>query len=241
MNPWQTYSNDPNAPELLKLRRDAIRTARTGRLVASRVEYLCGLAAGKSVLDIGVVEHTSSAAEHSGWLHGDLKRAAARCLGVDVLAEEVAKLRAQGYDVVCADVTRAPLPHKFDLVIGGEVLEHLDAPGSFMENCAAMLVPGGRLAITAPNPWYANVILKHLRRRSVFVDSADHVAWYDASVLYELGQRHGLELERFTAVGGAHTRTLTAKVFFGLRPLLVRVGISPELFAKSIIYEFVRQ
>src|SRR5258708_9026837 len=103
MNPWRTYSNDPNAPELLTLRRDAIRKARTGRLIASRVEYLCGLAAGKSVLDIGVVEHTTGAADHPGWLHGNLKRAAARCLGVDVLEDEVAKLKAQGYDVVCAD------------------------------------------------------------------------------------------------------------------------------------------
>ena len=241
MNPWQTYSQDPNSPELLSLRRAAIRKARTGRLAANRVEYLCGLAAGKSVLDIGVVEHTSGAAANPGWLHGKLKLAAAHCLGVDVLEAEVARLRQQGYDVVCADVTRAPLAQKFDLIIGGEVLEHLDSPGAFMGNCAAMLSPGGRLAITVPNPWYANVILKHLCRRTVFVDSADHVAWYDASVLHELGQRHGLELERFTPIGGVHTRTLKGKVFFGLLPLLLWTGLSPELFAKSIIYEFVRR
>ena len=241
MNRWQTYSPDPNAPELLALRRDALRRAKTGRITDDRVAYLCGLAAGKSVLDIGVVEHTSGAASSPGWLHGHLKRAAARCLGVDVLEPEVAKLREQGFDVVCADITRAPLPQKFDLVIGGEVLEHLDLPGNFMANCAAMLPPGGRLAITVPNPWYINVILKNLCRRSVFVDSADHVAWYDASVLYELGQRHGLELERFTAIGGTHTHTLKSKLFFGLRPVLISAGLSAELFAKSIIYEFIRQ
>jgi SAM-dependent methyltransferase len=161
-------------------------------------------------------------------------------LGVDVLESEIGKLRAKGYDVVCADVTRAPLPQKFHLIIGGEVLEHLDSPGQFMANCATMLPPGGRLAITAPNPWYANVILKHLRRRATFVDSADHVAWYDASVLYELGQRHGLELDRFSPIGGAHTRTMRGKLFFFLLPALLVIGLSPELFAKSIIYEFIR-
>jgi hypothetical protein len=63
------------------------------------------------------------------------------------------------------------------------VLEQLDAPGMFMKNCAAMLNPGGRLAITVPNPWYINAILKSCFGRYTFVDSADHVAWYDASLL----------------------------------------------------------
>jgi SAM-dependent methyltransferase len=240
MRPWRSYSPDPNAPEVLRLRTEAVRKARAGRFIPNRVEYLCSLATGKSVLDIGVVEHTSGAAENPGWLHGNLNKAAAKCVGVDVLENELTTLRAKGYNVICTDVTREPLPEKFDEIIAGEVLEHLDAPGRFMANCATMLKPGGRLVISAPNPWYANVVLKHLWHRSNFVDSADHVAWYDASVLYELGQRHGLQLDRFSPIGGVHTRTLRGKIFFLLLPLLLSIGLSPELFAKSIIYEFVR-
>jgi len=142
--------------------------------------------------------------------------------------------------VICADVTREPLPQKFDVIIAGEVLEHLDAPGRFMASCAAMLADGGRLAVTVPNPWYANVLLKNIFRHITFVDSSDHVAWYEASVLYELGQRHGLLLERCTGIGSTRSTTLKAKFFFELRPLLMQAGLSSELFAKSIIYEFVR-
>jgi len=240
MKPWRDYSRDPNTPELRALRQQAIGRARAGWLVEDRVEYLCRLVADKSVLDIGVVEHTSGAAESPAWLHGNIRRHAARCLGVDVLEPEIMKLREQGYDVVFADITREPLPQQFDVIIGGEVIEHLDAPGRFMQNCAAMLLPGGRLVITTPNPWYANAILKSCTRRSVFVDSADHVGWYDASVLYELGQRHGLRLVRFTGIGGTRPTTVKAKLFFGIRPLLTGLGLSAELFAKSIIYEFVR-
>jgi SAM-dependent methyltransferase len=240
MKRWQSYSKDPNAPELLALRRNSIRKATAGGLIYDRVAYLCGLATGRSVLDIGVVEHTRTAVENPNWLHGKLKLCAARCIGVDVLEEEVKYLCGRGYDVACADITKAPVPGKFDLIIGGEVLEHLDSPGKFMENCAAMLAIEGRLVITVPNPWYANAILKSARRSSVFVDSADHVAWYDASVLYELGQRHGLELEKFTGVGTANATTLKAKLFFRLRPLLIGAGLNSNLFAKTIIYEFVR-
>jgi len=35
-------------------------------------------------------------------------------------------------------------------------------------------------------------MIKKLFGSSIFVDSADHVAWYNASTLYELGQRRGL-------------------------------------------------
>src|SRR5260221_1154969 len=165
MRPWRDYANDPNSPELYALRRAAVGRTRTKRLVDDRVEYLCRLAAGKSVLDIGVVEHTSDAADSPNWLHGNIRRHAAKCLGVDVLEPEVAKLRDRGYDVICADGTREPLAQKFDVIIGGEVIEHLDAPGRFMQSCAAMLRPGGTLAISTPNPWSATVILKSSVRR----------------------------------------------------------------------------
>jgi 2-polyprenyl-3-methyl-5-hydroxy-6-metoxy-1,4-benzoquinol methylase len=152
MKRWHTYSKDPNAPEVLSLRQVAVAHARTGQLTENRADFLCGLAAGKSILDIGVVEHTSSATESPDWLHGKLKRSAARCMGVDVLESEVENLRQRGYNVEFADVTREPLAMTFELIIAGEVLEHLDAPGPFMKNCAAMLETGGRLAVTVPNP-----------------------------------------------------------------------------------------
>jgi SAM-dependent methyltransferase len=239
MRRWQELSRDPNDPGVMGARRDAIAKARADGLVFDRVAYLCRLVAGRSVLDIGVVEHTREAMESPLWLHGHLKRCAAYCLGVDVMEAEIKHLNERGYNVMLADVTQAPLGEKFDVIIGGEVLEHLDAPGKFMENCAAMLNPGGRLAITVPNPWYINAILKSCFKWHTFVDSADHVAWYDASTLFELGQRHGVELVRFIGIAGRSPRTLRAKLFFGLRPLLIRIGVTPQLFAKSIIYEFV--
>jgi len=240
MENWQHYSPDPNDQQLVAMRREVVRHARTNRLIDDRVAYLCALAKGKSVLDIGVVEHTSAAANHPGWLHGNLKRQAASCLGVDVLEKEVMQLRERGFNVICADLTREPLPQKFEVIIAGEVLEHLDGPGRFMASCAAMLAEGGRLVITVPNPWYINVMIKNIFQRTTFVDSSDHVAWYEASTLYELGQRHGLRLERCGAIATRQPKTLKAKLFFGLCPALIRLGLSTELFGKSIIYEFVR-
>src|SRR5262249_53070631 len=97
MHRWYEYSKDPNAPELMRRRRMALAKARAARLVNDRVAYLCQLVAGKSILDIGVVEHTREAVESPQWLHGNLKRHAAQCLGVDVLEKEVRYLQTKGY------------------------------------------------------------------------------------------------------------------------------------------------
>ena len=237
---WRDLSSDPNDPKVMECRRAVVSKTRTNRLIVDRITYLGDLVAGRSVLDIGVVEHTREAVKSRDWLHGHLKRKAAQCLGVDVLEAEVEYLKGEGYDVICADITKSPLSQKFDVIIGGEVLEHLDAPGMFMKNCAAMLDPGGRLAITVPNPWYINVIFKSCFRRYTFVDSADHVAWYDASTLFELGQRHGFQLDQFSGIGVQKPKTLRARLLFSLSPLFIAMGMSPYLFAKSTIYEFVR-
>jgi SAM-dependent methyltransferase len=240
MQRWRSVSTDPNDPDLMESRRRAISKARTGRLVFDRVAYLCELVVGKSVLDVGVVDHTRDASHSRDWLHGHLERHAARCVGVDVLEDDVAYLVEQGHDIVLHDLQRSPLDSKFDLIVVGEVLEHLDAPGLFMKHCAAMLDPGGRLALTVPNPWYVNAIWKSCRRRHTFVDSADHVAWYEPSTLFELGQRHGFRLDRFSGIAVTNPQTPQARLFFALRPLLIRMGVAPEVFGKSVLYEFVR-
>lgn len=239
MKHWKEYSSNPNAPKILELRSNEIRQARARKLVDDRIAYLCSLVSGKSVLDIGVIEHTSSAYESQNWLHAHLRRHASQCLGVDVLQSEISELRAKGYNVLCADITSAPLPERFDIIVAGEVIEHVDSPGRFMQNCAAMLTTGGKLVITTPNPWYINAITKSCWGSRPLIESTDHIAWYEPSVLYELGQRFGLRLERYTGVGNSLARSVSGKVFFGMRGVLIALGFRKELFAKSIIYEFV--
>jgi 2-polyprenyl-3-methyl-5-hydroxy-6-metoxy-1,4-benzoquinol methylase len=172
-------------------------------------------------------------------LHGHLRKHAAHCLGVDVLEEEVKHLRELGYNVIFADIAKSPLSEKFDVIVCGEVLEHVDAPGMFMKNCASMLNSSGRLVISVPNPWYINVIVKNAFTKYPFVDSADHVGWYDSSTLFELGERYGLRLERFSGIAVHRPKSLRAKILFDISPLICVLGVAPELFAKYMIYEFV--
>ncbi len=240
MTRWTDLSDDPNAPVVSQERWKVIQGRRAGSLIPDRTAYLCAAVAGRSLLDIGVVAHTKEAIADPGWLHGHLSRSASKSLGVDILPESVEFLKSEGFNVRLADLTREPLEETFEAIVAGEVLEHLSAPGRLMDSCAAMLGKGGRLYVTVPNPWYLNVILKNLTRDSVFIDSADHVVWYDANAIYELGQRSGLELVKWSGIASAAPRGLPGRLLFGGRPVLIKAGLAPELFAKSILYEFAK-
>jgi len=239
MQRWYDISSNPNAPEVIQARRSALNSARVGALINSRVNYLCSLVKEKNVLDIGVVEHTIEAVNNPEWLHKHLCQSAKTCLGVDILEEEVHKLRSFGFNVICTDVVKEPLEQKFDVIICGEVIEHLDSPGHLLESAVKMLAPEGKLVLSVPHPWYINVTLKNLFNGVPYIDNADHVSWFDPCTLYEMSQRHGLVLARFGGIAVHHSSNLLTRVFFSLTPLFISLGLRPEVFAKTMIYEFV--
>lgn len=240
MQAWQTISLDPNAPEVLRFRQNILTKAKYNQLITDRVSYLCKLAQNKDILDIGCVEHMIESSTNSEWLHGKLNKVAKSCMGVDILESEIKALQAEGYNIVAHDVTKEPLTKNFDLIVCGEVLEHLNTPGDLLKNASKMLRDSGRLVISIPNPWYINVIIKNIFARAPYVDNADHVSWFDSCTLCELGQRHGLKLDSFSGVAVKNNKSFRSKLFFAFTPLLIKLGIQQNIFAKTMIYEFVK-
>ena len=76
-------------------------------------------------------------------------------VGLDLDEEGVEALKKRGYNAVCGDVHKVDLDRKFDTIIAGEIIEHLDNPGQFLRNMFRHLKPGGRLVVSTPNPFYA--------------------------------------------------------------------------------------
>src|SRR6516162_10165438 len=108
---WHEVSNDPNALAVLAARRDALTSAQAG-MVEDRIPYLCELVRGKRILDVGMVDHFLDASSSERWLHGRLCEVAKKCVGVDVLTDELEQLRLRGYDVRNADLTSGPLDER---------------------------------------------------------------------------------------------------------------------------------
>jgi SAM-dependent methyltransferase len=239
MRNWHEISKDPNAPAVLEYRRNCLINAKSNELIKDRIKYLSSLAKDKSVLDVGVVEHTHEAVNSPEWLHKNLAREAATCLGVDILEEEVNYLVSLGFNIVCADIVTKPLSEKFDLIVCGEVLEHVGNVADFLNALASMLKPSGRIVVTVPNPWYINVIVKNMIGKNPYVDNVDHVSWFDPCTLTESGKRNHLLLDKYSPIMVDQPPSLLSKVFFRLTPVLIFLGFQPHIFAKTMIYEFI--
>lgn len=233
---WTDLSPDPNDPGVVR-RRQQVLDATRREPVTNRLALLRSLAAGRDVVDIGVVEHFVGNQEREGWLHRNLVEVAKTCRGVDILADDVEELRRRGYDVEVHDLTESPIDGEFDLAVMGEVVEHLGAPEPFLVNVRKMLRPDGRLVLTTPNPYMLHRTWKSLR--GTFPDSVDHALLLGPGNVLELATRAGFVLDAWRGVRlkdlpGARNRATAM-----LRRLLVVVGFAPELACDTLVYELV--
>jgi SAM-dependent methyltransferase len=74
-------------------------------------------------------------------------------VGVDVDREALAEAAKLGIETVWADVEE-PLPFEeasFDVVVAGELVEHLRDPAALVGQARRLLRPGGRLVASVPN------------------------------------------------------------------------------------------
>jgi len=130
----------------------------------------------ETILDIGCARHTEQK-RASGNLHDYLhQKTEAKIVGVDVLEAEIEKMRREGYDVYVDDAEDLELDMEFDVVVAGEVIEHLADPGTFLTNIVDNLRPNGVLILTTPNPDGFAYFRKALLDQS---NNPTHTCWID--------------------------------------------------------------
>lgn len=165
-----------------------------GQLV-DRVDYLVDLAAGRRVIDLGFVDHGRMELKRGddAWLHDRLSRSAAEIVGIDLDSRGVGLARELGFEAYAVDcqsptdLEQLAIPPA-DVVIAGELVEHLDRPGAFLDSVKCLVKPPGVLVLTTPNATsFMNFLASLVNRELV---NPDHVAWYSLRVLTTLLERH---------------------------------------------------
>jgi len=165
------------------------------RLNSRIQDFLSQLVQSKTVLDVGCVDHSASVEREDHWLHKHLARSARSILGLDILESDAAELRRRGYEVVCGDAITVFLNRTFDVVVAGEIIEHIDNPAAFVSNMARHLNKQGRLVMTTPHSFFFLHILESIFSSPVRRWNSQHVAWYCPFTLENLLRRNGLEVE----------------------------------------------
>lgn len=149
---------------------------------------------GKKVLDVGCVGHTIPP-DHPLWLHKHVVEVASYTLGIDIEPEKVNELQQQGYNVAVADALSCDLGKRFDVIVAGQVIEHLDNPGIFLENMRKHLSKDGVLIITTDNAHGAMFIKDYLLKRPNI--NPQHCMFFSRETITELLRRHSFEILEF--------------------------------------------
>lgn len=233
---WTDISRDPNARPVLRWRQELLDQARRPPVVR-RPDHLVDLARGRKVLDVGVVEHFHENRHRNRWLHRELAEVASSCKGIDILADDVEVLRGQGFDVETHDLTEAPMAERYELVVMGEIVEHLGAPEPFLRNVRESLADGGRVVLTTPNPYMVNRVWHTLHGR--FGDSVDHALLLSPANVFELASRAGLEIAEWRGVQLRNLPGWRNAVTRWIRRALIAIGFAEEIACETLIYELV--
>jgi hypothetical protein len=120
-----------------------------------------------------------------------------------------------------------------DVVVAGEVIEHLDDAGAFLDGLHALLAPNGRLVVTTPNA--TGLVNAFASLVNYEVNHPDHVVMYTCQTLDAMLRRHRWEpTEHHVFVqqvktkpdGSVRSRVFTrgARAVLGLERLLARAG-----------------
>ena len=221
---WTNYTTDPcDAETQLKIHDYLSGIRQTAG--KDDVSWLLQQVAGKRCLDIGCVEHDLSYTDRPSWKHKKIVDAASYVVGVDILEEYAKILTERGYDIRACDATSDEyLGEKFDIVVMGDVIEHVENPVNLLRFAVRHLEDGGKIVAKTPNPYYIDNIIKFAKGKD-FVNF-EHIAWYTPTMALELARRAGCRL--------------TSYVVFQRKRPWSKIFSRTDIFTRDFMYVFTK-
>jgi SAM-dependent methyltransferase len=208
--------------------------------VVDRIDYLTDAVRGRRAVHVGFVDSGCWAyhEQFDSWLHAHLDKSAASIVGLDLDEAGVEQARAHGFEAHAVDCSDAEAVAAIGLepaevVIAGEIIEHLDDSGSFLDGLHSVCAPDGRLVVTTPNS--SGLLFAASAIGGYEVNHPDHVTLYSCFTLTNLLERHGWEVTEvatYVAVlkefanlrGRMRVLGVGAKAVLGAEKLLGRMG-----------------
>lgn len=161
---------------------------RSGNL--ARFNALRPYVEGRTVLDLGAARGS----EYDDWLHGLITEVAADCVALDLDAEGIELLRELGMAGHVGSASDFNLDSTYDVVLAGELIEHLVDFEGFFESVRRHLEPGGRLVLTTPNAFGVSNFVYRLGGRTAPINP-DHTCWFCADTLRRMLDKAGYQVE----------------------------------------------
>ncbi|MBS1793981.1 MAG: methyltransferase domain-containing protein [Acidobacteria bacterium] len=205
--------------------------------LVQRVEFIRQMCAGRKVLHLGCTNYpyTRDSIDNGMLLHFELEKTASELYGFDFDEEGLRILReAGGRNLYRADLERleeVPLDETFEVIIAGEMIEHLSNPGLFLTGIRRFMNPSTKLVITTINAYCAmRFMIYGLRGRGGAQEPVhpDHVAYYSYRTLGLVLERANLKIDKFCFYDiGVEHRPFNRRIYNVFNDICVK--ISPQL------------
>ena len=217
------------------LRPPSVHRLPRARLV-DRTEELRRLVRDRTVVDLGFVDEgqvTSKRARNT-WLHEAIRAEARAVVGIDADADGVEEARRLGFDARVADVedpaSLAALGLEgAEVVVAGELIEHLDQPGAFLEAVKLLVadvedpVSLAALGLEGAEVVVAGELIEHLDQPGAFLEGVKLLLAADGVLVLTTPNGHALT----NVLGGIVGRELVNPdhvAWFSWRTLVTLLG-----------------
>jgi len=158
-----------------------------------KIQFAVKYCRNKNVLDIGCVQHNPENYKSKYWVHKALKEVSSSIVGIDLYKPGVDYLKERGFNIIFADAQQFDLGKTFDVIIAGDIIEHLEDFHGFLESCKRHMHNESRLIVSTPNPWYWRNIVKAAISKEVNTNP-EHTCWLCPRTLRQLLSRHNLKI-----------------------------------------------
>lgn len=166
----------------------------TKKKIIKKSDYLLQKCKGKKVLDVGCVGQSLDP-NSKDWFHNKFKTVAASVKGVDINKEAIDKLNNLGYDISLPEDLEAS-GEKYDVIVMGDVIEHIGDIETFLNFYFQFLSEGGELIVTTPNPFSYRQFLNIFLFKRPFINE-EHTCFIDPFNMYEICSRLNITIKDF--------------------------------------------
>jgi 2-polyprenyl-3-methyl-5-hydroxy-6-metoxy-1,4-benzoquinol methylase len=202
-----------NSPEIMKS-------------YVNRMEVFRTVCSGKKVLHLGCSsgKFIEDRIRRGDLLHAELAGVASELHGLDLDEASVEILRRMGFENLWIGNAEhlgsvgLPAAH-FDVVVAGDLLEHITNPGGMLDGIRKLLSANGVLLLSTNNAFGLNYQVR--RWLGIYSEHPEHVVFYSPETLAHTFERHGY---RVNTMQGAYTvppyTAMKRALFFIGSPLL---------------------
>lgn len=168
-----------------------------------RIPYLLEVCKNKKVIHLGCADHLeliNSKRQNNLWLHELLTNVSQKCIGFDINEEAINYINKdlEFSNVFCEDIIskRCDMIYndKWDIMVIGEILEHVNNPVEFLSNIKALYKDSLKnLVITVPNALRLENYM--FSQNGYECINSDHRYWFTPYTISKIMHESGLEVE----------------------------------------------